>query len=139
MFVPFSGRLGSGYAFLLMVYCVGVAAAIGIPAYRDRVVMAKLTPVVMESREARDKLAQYYVMNHSVPKSLDAAGVNSQLADGMPLLLGSRRMVLTAKTASGELMFVPSTNSTGAVVWRCINGQGLKPTQLPASCRQGIQ
>jgi len=35
MWVPFAGRLGAGAGFLVMVYLVGVLAAIAIPAYQE--------------------------------------------------------------------------------------------------------
>jgi Zn-dependent protease with chaperone function len=56
--------------------------------------------------------------------------------DGSHLSLDSRRMVLTVSTARGELIFVPR-NAEGQVHWSCTNGERLKPSQLPPSCRTG--
>ena len=52
------------------------------------------------------------------------------------LSLDSRRMVLTVSTARGHLIFVPR-NAEGHVLWSCTNGEQLKPSQLPPSCRSG--
>jgi Zn-dependent protease with chaperone function/type II secretory pathway pseudopilin PulG len=137
LFVPFGGRMGGGFSFLIMVYIVAVLAAVAVPAYQDYVARAKLTVAMMGSQPVREKLADYYLSNHRIPDSLETVGVQAQLADGSPLFLDPKRMVLTVKTKQGELIFVPSADARGQIVWTCANGQGIKPTQLPASCRQG--
>ena len=137
VFVPFGGRLGGGFSFLIMVYIVGVLAAIAIPAYQDYTIRATLNAVVIESQPAREKLAAYYLANRRVPDTLETAGVETQLADGSPLSLNPRGMSLTVKTKHGELLFVPSKDAQGGIVWTCKNGEGLKVTQLPPSCRRG--
>jgi len=134
IFVPFGGRLGGGFSFLIMVYIVGVLAAIAIPAYQDYTIRAKLTTVVIESQLAREKLAAYYLSNHRIPDSLETAGLALQLADGSALSLDPKGMSLTVKTKHGELIFVPSA-AHGRIVWTCTNGERLKATQLPPSCR----
>jgi len=134
IFVPFGGRLGGGFSFLIMIYIVGVLAAIAIPAYQDYTIRAKLTTVVIESQPAREKLAAYYLSNHRIPDSLETAGLALQLADGSALSLDPKGMSLTVKTKHGELIFVPSA-AHGRIVWTCTNGERLKATQLPPSCR----
>jgi Tfp pilus assembly major pilin PilA len=135
VFIPFGGRLGGGFSFLIMVYIVGILAAVAIPAYQDYTIRARLTAVVTESAPAREKLAAYYLSSHRIPDSLETAGVETQLADGSPLLLDPKGMTLTVKTRHGDLVFVPS-DAHGRIVWTCANGEGLKPAQLPPSCRQ---
>ncbi len=134
IFVPFGGRLGGGFSFLIMVYIVGVLAAVAIPAYQDYTIRAKLTSVVIESQPAREKLAAYYLSNHRIPDSLETAGLAPQLADGSALSLDPKGMSLTVKTKHGELVFVPSA-AHGRIVWTCTNGERLKAAQLPPSCR----
>ena len=134
IFVPFGGRLGGGFSFLILVYIIGILAAIAIPAYKDYTVRAKLTAVVIESQPTRDKLTAYYLSNHAIPDSLEAAGIEAKLADGSPLSLDPKGMSLTVTTKEGELVFVPS-NAHGRIIWTCTNGEGLKPAQLPPSCR----
>jgi Zn-dependent protease with chaperone function len=134
IFVPFGGRLGGGFSFLILIYIVGVLAAIAIPAYHDYTIRAQLTTVAIESQPAREKLAAYYLSNHRIPDSLETASLAPQLVDGSPLSLDPKGMSLTVKTKHGELVFVPS-EANGRIVWTCTNGEGLKVTQLPPSCR----
>src|SRR5262249_40856075 len=135
IFVPFGGRMGGGFSFLIMVYIVGILAATAIPAYKDYTVRAKLTDVMAKSELARQKLTDYYLANHQIPGSLSAVGIQAQLADGSALSLDTTQMALTVRTQQGEVVFVPR-NVSGRIVWTCVNGEGIKPTQLPASCRQ---
>jgi len=137
IFVPFGGRLGGGFSFLIMVYIVAVLAAIAIPAYKDYTVRAKLTTVVIGSAPVRNKLSDYYLSYHRVPQSLEAADIDAQLADGSSLSLDPKRMSFTVTTKQGELIFVPS-EVQGRIRWTCTNGEGLKANQLPAACRQGM-
>jgi len=134
LFVPFGGRLGGGFSFLILVYIVGVLAAVTIPAYQDYTVRAQLTTVVTESQPTREKLAAYYLSNGRVPDSLATAGLAGQLPDGSALSLNPKGMSLTVKTRRGEIIFVPS-EAHGRIVWTCTNGEGLRPAQRPPSCR----
>jgi Zn-dependent protease with chaperone function/Tfp pilus assembly major pilin PilA len=135
LFVPYAGRLGPGFGFLVLVYIVGVLAAIAIPAYSEYTIRAKMEAVVVESQGTRDALARYYESSKKIPESLEIAGTTATLPDGSHMSLDSRHMVLTVATARGELVFVPKTDAEGHVVWSCTNGARLKPTQVPASCR----
>src|SRR5215469_8038292 len=137
IFVPFGGRLGGGFSFLIMVYIIAVLAAVAIPAYQDYTVRAKLVTVVIDSQPVREKLADYYLTNHAIPDSLQSAGIAAQLPDGSPLSLDPKQMLLTVKTKHGELVFVPATDAQGRIHWTCTNGEGLKANQLPPTCRQG--
>jgi Zn-dependent protease with chaperone function len=135
LFVPYAGRLGAGFGFLILVYIIGVGAAVSIPAYKDYQTRAVMQGVVMQTQTARDKLAQYYESTRRVPPSLDDVGVASTLADGSPLTLDTQHMRLSVRTRQGELIFVPQASSEGRIVWVCTNGEGLKATDLPPSCR----
>ncbi len=135
LFVPYAGRLGAGFGFIILVYIISVSAAVGIPAYKAYQNRALMHAVVMQTQTGRDKLAQYYESTHRVPRSLDEIGVESTLADGSALTLDSQHMRLSVRTRQGELIFVPQTNSEGRVFWVCTNGEGLKTTDLPPSCR----
>jgi Zn-dependent protease with chaperone function len=136
--VPFAGRLGGGFGFLIMVYIVGVMAAIAIPAYKDYTVRAALANVVISAQPALTALADSYTTNGRIPDSLASVSVPAKLSDGSALSLDSKRMLLTVKTRSGELIFVPSADGAGHISWVCRIGAGLRAAQLPASCRGSV-
>jgi len=134
-FIPYAGRLGGGFGLLILIYIVGILAAVGIPAYQDYTIKVKVSAVIVDSQNARETLGSFYQSNQKVPDSLDSLGIRSQLADGSTLSLDPNRMVLTVRTKHGELIFTPSVGANGRILWGCTNGEGLKPTQLPPSCR----
>ncbi|MEY4588508.1 MAG: hypothetical protein RL497_584 [Pseudomonadota bacterium] len=134
LFIPYAGRLGGGFGLIIMVYIIGVLAAVALPAYNDFTTKAKMSAVISESQVVREQLSAYYQTNKKVPESLDSAGLPSALADGSALSL-DEEMVLTISTGSGAIIFTPDIGKDGLVNWSCSNGEGLKPTQLPASCR----
>lgn len=133
--IPYAGRLGGGFGLLILVYVVGVLAAIAIPAYQDYVTRAKLSDAVASSQPARDMLADFYMKTHEVPESLAIAGIASELANGNSLSVDPRSMVLTVETPKGSLAFTPTEDAQGRIVWGCAGGEGVRTTQLPPSCR----
>lgn len=135
IFIPYAGRLGAGFGLLILVYIIGILAAVAIPAYQDYTVKAKVSAAIIGSQPVRDALGNYYQANQKIPESLKIAGIPSQLADGTQLLLDPKQMVLTLRTKQGELVFTPTADNQGRIIWSCKNGEGLKPTQLPPSCR----
>lgn len=135
VFIPYAGRLGGGFGLLILVYVVGVLAAVAIPAYQDYTVKAKVSAAIIGSQGAREALGNYYQSNQKIPESLDILGIRSQLTDDTRLSLDPNKMVLTVSTKQGELIFTPTADAEGRIVWSCTNGEGLKPTQLPPSCR----
>jgi Tfp pilus assembly major pilin PilA len=134
-FVPYAGRLGAGFGLLMLVYIVGVLAAVAIPAYQEYTVKAKLSAAIVGSQNVRETLGNYYQSNQKIPESLEILGISSQLVDGSQLTLEANTMVLTVKTKQGELIFTPRAEAGGRITWGCRNGEGIKSTQLPLTCR----
>ena len=120
---------------LLYVYFIGVVAAVAIPAYQDYTVRAILTVAALESQPARERLAQYYLANNKIPDSLAQAGVTDELPNAVELSLNPKGMVLTVRSKSGQLIFIPKRTPEGQIAWVCSGGEGVKPQQLPPSCR----
>ncbi len=135
IFIPYAGRMGAGMGFLIMIYIVGVLAAIALPAYNDYTTKAKVASAVVYSQDARDTLGSYYEANQDIPESLDAVGISSELADGYQISLDPEQMVLTINIGQKELIFTPKVDDQGHVFWHCSDGEGLKPSHLPDSCR----
>lgn len=133
-FVPFAGRLGSGFAVLILVYVVAVLAAIGLPAYQQYTTKAILAKNIMQSQNTRDLLGNYYETNKEIPESLSVLSIDAELIDGSLMTLNSDNMSLSISTKKGVLLFTPAENDQGKIIWDCINGEGITPEQLPPSC-----
>lgn len=132
-FVPFAGRLGAGFGVLILVYIIGVTAAIALPAYQQYLTRNELSAVIMNSQNTRDTLGDYYVNNQQIPESLSALGIESELIDGSLMIL-ENNMVLSISTERGELVFEPAETDQGEIIWGCTNGEGLDPEKLPPTC-----
>lgn len=135
VFVPYAGRLGGGFGLLILVYIIGVLAAVAIPAYQDYVTKAKVSQAIVQSQSARDALGNYYQTNEKIPETLEAAGIPSELSKETQLDLDPTSMVLTVHMLQGELIFTPTTDAQGKVIWKCEGGEGMRPGQLPALCK----
>ena len=136
-FVPYAGRLGGGFGLLILAYIIGILVAVAIPAYQEYVGKAEVSAAFYNSQSERDWLGNYYQVNHKFPESLESAGMSSQLTGGTRLslatdLLDQPRLTLTTK--HGELVFTPTADARGRIVWSCEGGEGMKPTQLPKDC-----
>jgi len=134
IFIPYAGRLGAGFGFLILVYIVAVLAAVAIPAYNDYTVKAKVGAVIIESQNVRETLGNYYESNQKIPESLDSLGIPSKFPNSTELSLDSSNMILTISTSQGEIIFTPKVDAQGRIIWICSNGEGLKLSQLPLSC-----
>jgi Zn-dependent protease with chaperone function/type II secretory pathway pseudopilin PulG len=133
MFIPYAGRLGAGFGFLMLVY-IGIIAAVAIPKSQALLNSAKLSSAVTASTPVREGLASYFLSTQKVPPTLNDANLPAQLADGSQLSLDPDNMVLTVKTKLGELVFTPKIDKQGRVFWLCSNGKGLTEDQLPPAC-----
>lgn len=134
-FIPYAGRMGGGFGLLMLVYVIGLLAAIAIPAYQDYTVKAKLTATIQQSEVVRDTLGKYFLSHQKIPANLESAGVANELPNGTVVHMDSNTMVLTLTTAHGDLIYAPSRGANGEIVWNCTNGKGLKATQLPPVCQ----
>ena len=135
LFVPFAGRLGGGFGFLILVYIVFVLAAIAIPAYRDYRSRAELGQALTATEPAREALSRYFLTNGGIPESLEAADIDPELAGGARLSLDSENMALTVTTPDGSLILTPRRDEQGQIFWTCAPGEGLRPGQVPPLCR----
>lgn len=135
LFVPYAGRLGAGFGLLILVYIIGVLAAVALPAYKDYTVKAQLTAMVPASQPARDALARHYAEQQSVPDSLEEVGIAPLLASGEGLFLNTEDMSLSVSSPAGEMIFEPKIDDQGRINWTCKAGEKLKEELLPKSCR----
>ena len=133
--VPYAGRLGGGFGLLILVYIIGALAAIAIPAYQDYTIRARTSLALTESQPVRDALGNFYQTNRRVPPTLAVVTQPERLPGGSSLKLDPDRMVLTVSTGQGDLVFIPKAMPDGRINWACVQGEGMKPTHLPPSCR----
>jgi Zn-dependent protease with chaperone function/type II secretory pathway pseudopilin PulG len=137
--VPYAGRAGGAFGFLIMVYIIGVLAAVAIPQYKEYTVRAQLSAVVPQTESIRQSLATYYAEHQEVPASLEALGVPTQLPSGATLTLDAKTMTLEVHTPAGELDLVPKLDKQQRMFWVCESGTGLTAAELPPACKSALR
>ncbi len=135
LFSPYVGPGGGAAGIIVLAAVIGVAVAVGLPAYKDYETRAKLTGAYFTSEPARRAIADYYALHKTAPPSIDEVGVAATLPDGSQLSVDADSMVLTVETPSGQLVFTPEESSDGKIDWHCAGGEGVRPGQLPSLCR----
>lgn len=133
-FIPYAGRLGGGFGALIMVYLIGVLAAIAIPQYKTYVSKAKLTQAVQATEGAREALARRYLESGQIPESLAEAGIPDTVGPGSRLQFDPEGMVLTVETPEGTLVFSPSRDEKRGITWDCTGQSPLTAQQVPSGC-----
>lgn len=139
LFVPRMG-LGAGAGPIFMVAMIGILAAVAIPAYQTYTEKVKLAPALVAGRAATDKVGQFIIANHAVPKTLEQAGVlaDPQGVDALQLNPGNGVIQVVTRVASvqgkGVLAFTPSVDEKGNLHWRC-SADGIRSDVLPPECR----
>lgn len=134
VFVPYAGRLGAGFGFLIVIYVVGVLAAIALPAYQDYTTKAKLSLAMQQSDQTRTALAKHFMATKQVPASLAEIKQANRLSDDMEMELDPQSMILKVGNAKMYLLFIPQVGDQGQIRWTCEGGQGLRAGQLPRGC-----
>jgi len=137
--VPYAGRAGGGFGLLIMVYIIGVLAAVAIPQYKDYTAKAHVAQALVETAPLRRGLTSYYEKQGRVPESLEELGAPNRLASGATVSLDPKTMTLSVGMKDGELELVPRLDEKKRLFWVCEAGPGLRETMLPPSCKTGMR
>ena len=139
VFVPYAGRLGAGFGLLVMVYIIGVLAALAIPHYQDYQLQAQVATALTETAPARQALSAYYQARETVPESLEEVGISDTLPSGQHLSLDVDNMTLSLPLGKGTLALEPEVQQDGSLLWSCKTQGELTLRKLPAQCLQGLR
>jgi Zn-dependent protease with chaperone function len=134
IFMPYAGRMGSGFGLVVIVYIIGMTAAVAIPQYHNYQVRAHILSAVNESQPILDSLTNEFMATQSIP-TLEQVGMPDSLPDGSKISLNPEDMIMTITIKEGKLHMIPSLDDQGQITWHCQEGDGLLPAQLPASCK----
>ena len=136
LFVPYAGRMGAGFGMVIVVYIIGVLAAVAVPAYHEYQQKAALTSAYLGTQAARTSLSHYYREHQTVPATLQTAGVAPQLPDGSQLSFDPKHMILTVTTRKDlQLVLTPEMDESGLITWQCAGGDKVIAKALPQQCR----
>ncbi len=130
-----------GTETLVMVYAVGILAAIAIPAYQDFEHRTKVAEAMGSVIPHKLAIVEYVAAEGSFPESLDSFGL-PELSAGTSISYDgeSGELVVTFDDshadalAFSDLRFYPSVDDDGSVDWQCYSDT-LPQKVLPYDCQ----
>lgn len=130
-----------GTETLVMVYAVGILAAVAVPAYQDYEQRAKVMAANISIGAHQLAIAEHLASQGSFPEDLDAFEL-PQLGAGTSVSYDGESGELTVTfdetnagdLAFGDVRFLPSVDASGYVEWQCYSDT-LPQKLLPATCR----
>jgi Zn-dependent protease with chaperone function/type II secretory pathway pseudopilin PulG len=138
LFVP---RLGGGGPanLVVMIAVIGILAAVAIPAYVDHTRKEQTAAAYAIGRDASDKVGQYVIANHALPKTLEQAGLQERPGPQVDQVQynpedGSVRVLTRIVSAHGQgvMTFMPSVEQ-GTLTWSC-SASDIDERLVPQSC-----
>ncbi len=131
-------------AILILVFValamLGVLAAVALPAFHDYKIRARMTEATIYGRHASELVGAYYVKNHSLPATLQDAGVEPPAGAVLKsATLNAENGVITLTLALPELegkalLLVPSQADNGTITWKC-QSQDIPNRYVLVECR----
>ena len=126
---------------MIVVAIIGILAAIAIPAYQEYTVRVRVTEGLNLVAPAKLAVSDATMSNNALPANQAATGFVSPAAtpnvssvdvaaDGT----GAITIAYTASAGGGTIVFTPTLQASGAVVWTCSGGT-LDPRYRPGACR----
>lgn len=128
----------------ILVFVIGVLAAIAIPAYQDYTIRAQVSEGLNLSGSAKAAVQEYYLDIGSFPDNNQMAGLSQPaeitgnyvssvavIGGVVTVTYGNQsHEVLNGKT----LLMSPAIQQDGALTWGC-RSEAIEPKHLPAACR----
>lgn len=133
---------GGGVGLLLVVFIIGVLAAVAIPAYQDYVARAGVVQGIDEAAPVMAHLKEYYTATESWPGSLDETAYDGPRSTGMiaeMFLDKDQDLVIVFSPAAGgaggsSIYFRPYLDDDGSLAFQCAALE-IQEKYLPQNCK----
>jgi type IV pilus assembly protein PilA len=135
---------------LIAMFIISILAMVGLPAYSDYIVRAKLSEDMATIQKVKLMVSEYYSVNGELPTENNQIGLDEKAKKVKGIHL--QKMKITANPEPGSIkawydtsefpelgsnnriVFVPTPSSGGRLVWDCTRGN-LPDKWRPANCR----
>lgn len=131
------------FAFFLILAVIGILAALAIPKYQSYVEKAKVVQAEAVGRLATQAVQNYAAKTGKVPASISETGAQLTKSPIVSVIKvnpdsGEVQVVFNSsagsKIAGKALLFDPSRDARGQIVWKC-TGPGIPAKMLPPDCK----
>ena len=128
----------------VLVFVIGILAAIAIPAYQDYTIRAQVAEGLALSAAPRAAVQAHYNDTGAMPADNEAAGLERpaqisghyvsavEVSDGTVYVIYGRQA--HDEIYDDEIFLTPSVGADGEIRWHC-GSDTIQPVHLPASCR----
>lgn len=135
---PYAGSAGSFVGFIVMVYAIGIMAAVAIPAYQEYVKKADAQEIYQNAEPIKQSLNQYIDKNESFPSSLKEVQGQPQLPPGWSAEFDPSINRLTVQSAKGNSLHFYWDDGVSQYPDTTCVGEGFSENQLPEGCMDGF-
>jgi prepilin-type N-terminal cleavage/methylation domain len=122
---------------MVVIAIIGILSMVAVPAYRDYVIRAKATELVMAADPAKTQIAEFAILNSELPKAdfsvqnVSSGVTESVTWDGESIVVVSDEDELGAAVT---LTLTPSVDQdSGLLTWRC--GATAGAAYVPSNCQ----
>lgn len=129
---------------MIVVAIIGILAAVAVPAYRDYMVSAKASEVILAAMPAKATISEEVAQAGGVmPASIVAGTQSSRYVASVEYAVGATPStgVITVTTTAAEssingvtVVMTGTVGGAGQVSWVCTPGT-MNPKYLPSSCK----
>lgn len=137
IFMPRMGPGGPLLSLIMLVFMVGMLAAIAIPAYQEYKLRAEAVPAFAYGEAVTKAASEFYKEHDELPESIAAMGIAAPA--GMPglaeLNTETGQIVITLEKAR-MVTYTPSLSDDdeGGLVWSCLTSLPAKAVPATVSC-----
>ncbi|MCA0403789.1 MAG: pilin [Proteobacteria bacterium] len=124
---------------MVVIAIIGILLSLGIPAYQDYVVKARVSEGLQLAEAAKLAVAEETMANNELPKAESLTSYKSPepTPNVQFITIGEAGVITisyTEKAGNGTILLVPSIQKNGYLTWTCNTGT-LLAKYRPASCR----
>lgn len=126
---------------MTVIAILGILASVGIPAYQDYLVRARVSEGLAMVAAPKIAVAEAVMSHHALPANQMATAYESPPASANIKTItiaddasGEISIHYTALAGDGSLVFVPQLTAKGDLLWHCTGGT-LAEKYRPAICR----
>lgn len=134
MFMPRFGPGGSLGSLLIVVFMVGILAAIALPAYQDYTLRSTALPAFTYGEHLTKAAGDYFDTHNSLPENIGALGLGKPAAAVKGASLGDDGDITLSLAGQRVIVYSPSLDDKNRIEWACTTNLPAKAIPSSVKC-----